>query len=1198
LKTHISETWLVMAVALVLAPAGRAEHYRFRHFGPEEGLNTAVSRLLQDRTGFLWVGTGNGLFRYDGAHFQHFGAEDGLPSASIRCMKEASDGTLWVATGKGLARLGANAFEPIDIGIAAQDLRAMDIGSDGRLYLGFDRGILVSTQAVGRGKPVFQAVPGAPSAAVDGVYAEPAGPVWFGSQLKLYELDNGRLRVWDEDAGLPRERWTRMLRDANGDLWVRGSQHLYVQPSGVGRFVPRDEGLPQSSNIMTDLQLDSAGVMMVTTDRGLARWIDGRWSLVGTAQGLESDTVTSVLQDREGSLWIGLWGAGIARWPGPTQWSNWTIADGLSNNIIWAVRRHPSGSLWIGTDRGLVKMQDGAVQKIWLEKDGLAGDKVKALVTGPDGALWVGCLPGGVSRIDPVTGQIRNYGVRAGLEDDRVIALYIDREQRLWASTSEGLFRSTSLGPNLRFERQTPPGTREGTMYFRFRGDRSGRMWVGGVQGLFCWDRGKWTNFTKADGLKSDGVTQVGEAGDGSIWIAYREPVGVSQLTFSEKGMRIRHFSKEDGLASDYILFLGLDSRSQLWVGTDNGVSLQTQGGWTNFTHEDGLVWDDCAANAFWPEPDGSVWIGTLKGLAHYRPDIRTPRLAGPPAVITEVKFGGQRVGSDGPIQVPFRQHDFAVSFSGLTFLSERNVRFRYRLLGLEDEWVETDLREARYSSLPAGSYQFDVMARKAKGVWSPAPASLSFRVIPPWWQASWFRCLAAAGLLAMLLSFLTLLLKARMTKMMREHKRLESAVRERTGELELQKNLVERQKVEIEELLRQAQEVSRLKSEFLANMSHEIRTPMNGVIGMTQLALNTSLNEEQRDYMSTVRDSADSLLVIINDILDFSKIEAGKMELLRQPFHVRKCVSDSLLVFSWKAREKKLELRHCVSPEVPEVLVGDADRLRQVLLNLIGNAMKFTERGSVAVNVSMDSGATSPDRPVLRFSVSDTGCGIPYDKQNLIFEAFAQVDGSPTRRQGGTGLGLAISSKLVRLMEGQIAVESTPGVGSTFSFTATMAPGSPEMLPVDPRPLETGKVTGPSTEPFRKLRILLAEDNVVNQKLAARIIEKLGHSLLVVGNGAEAVRAVERETFDLVLMDWQMPEMGGLEATALIREAERQAAANGGRHHTPIIAMTAHAMSGDRESCLQSGMDDYLSKPISVPALVEKINKIHQPVG
>ncbi|MFY7907874.1 MAG: ATP-binding protein, partial [Burkholderiaceae bacterium] len=385
-------------------------------------------------------------------------------------------------------------------------------------------------------------------------------------------------------------------------------------------------------------------------------------------------------------------------------------------------------------------------------------------------------------------------------------------------------------------------------------------------------------------------------------------------------------------------------------------------------------------------------------------------------------------------------------------------------------------------------------------------------------------------------------------------------------------------------DLAERAEAANRAKSEFLANMSHEIRTPMNGIIGMTHLALDAATEQERREYLGIVKSSADSLLAIINDILDFSKIEAGRLDIEETDFALRQTLREALVSLDVRASEKGLALLVVVAPAVPDAVRGDPTRLRQVLINLVANAIKFTERGSVELNVSVATDAAGGQQ--LLFAVRDTGIGIPPESLAGIFEAFTQADSSTTRKFGGTGLGLTITRRLVTLMGGELSVQSQLGRGSLFSFTLPLRLAK---QPVSSATAGMAAVAPPQPD-GQRLQVLLVEDNRVNQMLAMRLLEKWGHSVKLAENGQLALQAIERgELFDVVLMDMQMPVMDGLEATGLIRLHE----ARHGLARLPIVAMTANAMQGDRERCLAAGMDDYISKPINQAELSDKLSRL-----
>ena len=1004
-----------------------AQRYRFKYFSHTDGLkDTEVHALLQDHVGFIWVGTSTGLFRYDGLRFTPFVESDGAKNF-IEALAETPDGTLWVGTHYGLARMRGDRLQFVDPPGWTRILSQAGIASDahGRLYVGTSNGLYIGEPTGADLKfrrytnPAQIADP-----AVYSVHIDPSGIVWLGCGDRVCRLSPEGMQVLDADAGVPSDRWDAILTDREGNLWIRSARRLLVRPKGAQRFTPRDEGLAHAMGTGS-LQLDREGRLFAPTESGLSYSTADGWETIGIEQGLPTNPTCCILQDREGSMWVGLAGAGLARWLGYQEWQSWTPSEGLAGSNGQAFHRDSSGTLWIGTESGLQQLAaDGKISRRWTARQGLGGTKVRAIASSADGTVWVGSAPGGVSRLDPRNGAVHNYPLGSTDEDNFVTGIVVDPEQRLWVTTQGALFRSTPTGPSMKFESQVLPLSSSIETFGQMLIDSKGCWWFAGSAGLLRKQGDHWTRFTTRDGLRNDALDTLAETPDGAIWIGYLDALGISRLTFDRGKPLVQHYSERNGLKSDEVAALATDKRGWLWVTSNDGVDAFDGQAWHHYSQAQGLLWDDGVSRALFADRDGSVWIGTSRGISRFHRPARPMPKAEPPVLITSVQFGGRAVDPSPGLRIPYRDHELVVGFAGLSFVDERRVRFRYRLKGLDEGWVETDQREVRFPSLPPGPYTFEVLARSPEGVWSLKEASFSFRVRPPWWRSWW--ALSLQLILALLI--VGAVWRGRVAHLKNDKRRLEAAVDQRTHELQLEKVNVLRQKT-------RAEEANRLKSEFIANMSHEIRTPMNGILGMAELALTATNTPERQEYLRDLMTSSELLLSVLNDILDFSKIEAGRVDLEQIPFSIPQCLHDSTRTFAAAAAQKGLEIRRMLAPDIPSVLVGDPIRLRQVLLNLLGNSIKFTDRGWIAVGTEIQT--ADEDSLLLHFTVADSGAGIPADKQQIIFDAFRQADGSTTRKHGGTGLGLAICSRLVQLMGGKIWVESTVGEGSTFHFTA-----------------------------------------------------------------------------------------------------------------------------------------------------------------
>jgi signal transduction histidine kinase/CheY-like chemotaxis protein len=647
----------------------------------------------------------------------------------------------------------------------------------------------------------------------------------------------------------------------------------------------------------------------------------------------------------------------------------------------------------------------------------------------------------------------------------------------------------------------------------------------------------------------------------GEIWMG----AGNAQLLRYHQG-KWKLASLEKQLAGNRISVLFADGEGNLWVGGGSGllrISRQAAADYfggkspTLATRQvgpaDGLLRPEVRAGL--RARDGRLWFATANGVAVVDPRrFDAPRRA-PAVLIESAKFDGSALDSVLPQRVGPGRGNLEFAFTAIHFSGPEYLTFEYKLDGFDANWSgPVTRRSAFYTNIPPGSYTFRVRASGAGGAPGEA-ATLALQVRPYFTQTLWFFLLSALAIgatAAGLFQLRTIELRKRNESLKQE---LETAVLSRTAELET---------------------ATRAKSEFVAGISHEIRTPINAVLGMADLMLNTRLDSEQKDFATAIKVSGESLLRIVNQVLDISKIEAGHLELESIPFSVRNLVRSAIHLFTPQAQDKQIALRTEIEGLGEDWVRGDPTRLQQVLFNLVGNAVKFTERGEVVARVT---GSHEAGTLKLNFTVRDTGIGIPEDRQQAVFEAFRQAEASTARRFGGTGLGLPIAAKLVQRMGGRLELESRLGVGSTFRFSLALPVATAESQPVD---------FGSGYRTAWPRRVLIAEDSAVNQKFLFHLLEKAGHRPRVAANGREAAALVHRERFDLVLMDVQMPEMDGLEATRLIRLQEQQTGAG----RIPIVALTASAMAGDREKCLDAGMDAYLSKPVRPSELYDVVER------
>lgn len=736
--------WL--SLVILTSAAVCAQEYSFRTFGNSEGLtNLAVRQIYQDRVGFIWVSTENGIFRYDGDRFDAFGPAQGIPPTSGAAFGEAPDGSLLVGGSFGLYHLRGNRFEKLPVPFKTISW-AQGIQSDGkgRTFLGTESGLMeLSSNPEHDGFAVrrLPQVPGTSGPEADGILVD-GDILWYGCGEELCRRDQNGTQVFGQERGLPGRAVIVIRKDRDGDIWVRAkSMGVLVWPYGEAKF--RRPNAPIPGTAIGVPSVDAEGRILLPSAAGLLIRHSQGWQTINQSFGLRG-AVYAAFEDRRHSLWIGLAGRGLVQWRGYKEWESYSTASGLASDIVYEIQPQ-AGVLWAGTEGGLLRGDRRRFGITWKKVAGLDGSPVHSVRTAANGDLWVGTEAHGAAQLEAKTGNVKWFGEGQGLMGKSAYTLRFDRHQRLWAATEEGLF--VAPVPYQRFSRVAElPSAR----FWAIAEGSDGTVWAGGEGGLFSYAQGHWKNFTKANGLSNQEVLALGAGSNGAIWIGYRYGGGIDRVRLHSGGLTIEKGVQRAG-TDGLVYFLELDAKGRLWAGTERGVDMWDGSRWSHYDMTDGLAWNDCNLNAFAEEPDGTVWIGTSGGLSRFNP---RPELSPEPplkVVFTKLVMGRADVSGQNDPSSGIRSNSLTARYSVLNAPWEDEVLFRYQLVGSNSTWTETAQRELQFAELAPGAYRLEVEAQDRDGVWSGNRADFAFQVLTPWHSSWWF--LSICGLTPALLA-------------------------------------------------------------------------------------------------------------------------------------------------------------------------------------------------------------------------------------------------------------------------------------------------------------------------------------------------------------------------------------------------------------------------------------------------------------
>jgi signal transduction histidine kinase/ligand-binding sensor domain-containing protein/CheY-like chemotaxis protein len=1188
---------------------------RFTSLSLEDGLSQAtVTAVVQDPAGFMWFGTQDGLNRYDGYQFVQFKHDPKDPASlrnnSIFALHLDQNGEVWVGTeGGGLSRWNASAESFQHYGsengapenLTTARVRVITRDENGFVWIGLHESGLFRFNPVNDQWVQFLTDPGDVNSLSDNrvraIHEDLTGRLWIGTRggLNLYDRTTGNFTRFNNIPGdlssLSDDKVRSILEDKQGRLWIGtlgGGLNRLDRSTGKFERFTHDDNNPSSlsEDRIRAIMEDDEGRLWIGTEQGInLLHEDGSFTRYShdpkEPSSLSKDRVTVLFQDRTGVVWVGTAGGGLDRWH-PLDWSLGHYKGGLaglSNEVVHAFGEDKDGLLYVGTLGGLNVLDRAKGTNRVFRNDpqdpfSLSDDRVTAVLLDSQQAIWVGTVAGGLNRQLSGTDRFEHFMADEAdpdsLPNDVIMTIFEDRLGTIWVGTYGGGLSKfdRNSGTFLNYQNEDGnPLSLSGSRVSTITEDPSGGLWVGtwgdGLN-FFDPDSEQFRQFhhdpARSNSLSSDEILSLYMDPSGVLWIG-TQGGGLNRLQRLEaetEATTFTRYSEYDGLPNDVVYGILPDSQGDLWVSTIQGLSRfkpDTEE-FENFDATDGLQADEFNLGGSYRSQSGELFFGGVNGFNAFFPEQIKRNTAAPELAFTSFLKLNEPADTRNPLnqleQLDLNHSDYVVSFefAALDFRSPKNNHYAYKLEGLDQNWIELGTRnQITFTNLAPGPYTLRVRGSNSDGIWNEAGISLPISVAAPPWMQWWAYALYGLFAAAIVLRFI----------------------------------YVQRQKERTRKALflaaEEAQAANEAKSEFLANMSHEIRTPMNGVIGMTHVLQTTPLTTEQQSHVDVIHKSGDALLEVINQILDFSKVESRNVEIEQEAFDLRGCIEDVLDLLAPIAAQKGIDLGYWMEEEIPEAIIGDRLRIRQVLINLVGNGIKFTDAGEVMVKVSKNLRANLKQE--IEFIVEDSGPGIPADKLDRLFKPFSQGDASSSRRFGGTGLGLAISKRLSELMGGRLFVESVEGQGSSFHFTLTAetAQGPDRSFLYTP------------DAQLQNKRALIIDDCAAMRDLLSQQLKLWGIQTQVASSAEKGLEKLwTGGGFDLLIVDPL-----GLSTAGSGWVTDMQEICLG--KHTSIITLSART-KGDRTVQDALGAIMSLSKPTQPALMLEALRSVVVPQG